>query len=49
MPMLTAKTCNKIQNKKSARKGGFFYALADFTALYFVFKVPASLFYAPAV
>lgn len=48
MPTLTAKPCNNIQNKKSAFKGGFFYALADFAALYFVFKVPAMLPYAPA-
>ena len=49
MPTLTAKPYNNIQNKKSAFTGGFFYALADFAALYFVFKVPASLLYAPAV
>lgn len=49
MPMLTAKLCNNLQNKKSAFTGGFFYALPDFTALYFVFKVAASLCYAPAV
>ena len=48
MPTLTAKPCNNIQNKKSAFTGGFFYALADFAALYFVFKVPANLLYAPA-
>ena len=49
MPTLTAKPWNNIQNKKSAFMGGFFFALADFTALYFGFKVPASLLYAPAV
>lgn len=48
MPTLTAKPSNNIQNKKSAFTGGFFYALADFAALYFVFKVPSSLFYALA-
>lgn len=48
MPMLTAKLCNNLQNKQSAFTGGLFYALADFAALYFVFKVPAMLPYAPA-